>query len=319
MMKKVKELILDLNASDIIVICFALFLSSLNIIFHERIPTWQTNIIINVSFSALVVALAYLHKVSGKIFWQQLHIWYIVPTIFFSFKEVGYMIKYIHMGKDYDQFFIAIDRFLFGTDPTHVLFNIANPVLTEILQIAYATFYFLPIILGIELIRRKNYGGVTYLTFIIVYGFYLSYMGYFLWPGIGPRFTLHDFATTSQELPGLFITEFLREVVNSGEGIPSGTLNPAIVVQRDIFPSGHTQMTLLSMYLAYKFKAKSKIFIYPAGVLLIFATVYLRYHYFVDLLGGALFMVITLITGHYIYNHWSRFKNEPEFEWDKSK
>jgi len=314
-MRKFKELLLELNASDLIVICFGLFLSVLNIIFNNNIPTWGLNIFINCVFSLFIFGVAYMHKSTQKTFWEQLHYWYLVPTILFSFKEVGYMIKYIHMGKDYDQFLIAIDRFLFGTDPTHVMMKIANPALTELLQVAYASFYFLPIILGANLLIQKKIQGLTYSTFIIVYGFYLSYLGYFLWPGIGPRFTLHDFANTNTELPGLFATNFIREFLNSAEGIPAGAANPAELVQRDVFPSGHTQMTLLSMYLAYKFRVKTRWFIIPAGMLLIFGTVYLRYHYFVDLLGGALFMVLTLVTGHYIFNKWARIKKEPLFEW----
>jgi len=318
-MKKFKELFLELTASDIIVICFALFLSLLNAIFHYKIPMWHFDILINFAFIGLIFALVFLHKITQKTFWEQFHYWYLVPTIFLSFKEVGYMIKYIHLGKDYDQFLIAIDRFIFGTDPTHVLFNIANPFLTEILQIAYSTFYFLPVILGIDLLINKNKRGLTYSTFIIVYGFYLSYLGYFLWPGIGPRFTLHVFENTSKELPGLFLTDFLREFLNLGEGIPFGTPNPASVVQRDVFPSGHTQMTLLSMYLAYKFKAGSRKFIIPAGILLIFGTVYLRYHYFVDLLGGGVFMILTLVSGRYIYNKWAEYKKETPFDWKSFK
>ena len=119
--------------------------------------------------------------------------------------------------------------------------------------------------------------------------------------------------------PVFLMTDFIREFLNAGEGIQAGAANPAAMVQRDVFPSGHTQMTLLSMYLAYKFKAGSRKFIIPAGVLLIFGTVYLRYHYFVDLLGGAVFMVLTLVTGHYIYNKWAKFKNEPLFDWNNFK
>jgi membrane-associated phospholipid phosphatase len=287
----------------------------LNTIFYFKIPGWYFNVTINLIFIGFVFSLAYLHKTTKKVFWEQFHYWYLVPTIFLSFKEVGYMIKYIHLGKDYDQFLIAIDRFIFGTDPTHVLFNMANPVLTEILQVAYASFYFLPVILGANLIINKNIKGLTYVTFMIVYGFYLSYLGYFLWPGIGPRFTLHIFENTNTELPGLFLTNFLREFVNSGEGIPAGTLNPAQAVQRDVFPSGHTQMTLLSMYMAYRFKVKSQRFIIPAGILLVFGTVYLRYHYVVDIVGGAVFMVLTLVTGHYIYNKWASIKKSEPFDW----
>ncbi len=222
------------------------------------------------------------------------------------------MIKPIRMV-DYDQILIKIDRFIFGTDPTVFLHQFANPVLTEILQIAYSTFFFLPIILGIELLLNKKTDEFYYATFLVLYGFFLSYIGYILVPAIGPRFTLHDFSLTNKELPGLFLTNFLREVINSGESIPSGTLNPAEVVQRDVFPSGHTQMTLIVMYLAYKFNVKLKYFFWVTGTLLIIATVYLRYHYVIDLIGGAVFMWFTVWSGYYLYNWWQKVRGEKEF------
>jgi membrane-associated phospholipid phosphatase len=66
-------------------------------------------------------------------------------------------------------------------------------------------------------------------------------------------------------------------------------------------------MTLIVMYLSVKFNVKSKFILIPVGILLIFATVYLRYHYFIDLAGGFILMVFTMWSGYYIYNGWQRF------------
>ncbi len=132
------------------------------------------------------------------------------------------------------------------------LYQIANPVLTEILQIVYGMFYLLPIILGLSLLKEKRFVALDFAVFSVVYGFFLSYLGYFSLPGIGPRFTLHDFSTLNEQLPGLFLTNFLREIVNTGESIPAGTPNPAEVVQRDVFPSGHTMITLIVIYLSIR-------------------------------------------------------------------
>ena len=176
------------------------------------------------------------------------------------------------------------------------------------MQIVYSSFYFLLILLGANLIFEKKIIQLNYTTFIIVYGFFLSYIGYFLFPAIGPRFTIHNFEDINLELPGIWLTNFLREFVNSGESIPAGTLNPSAVVQRDAFPSGHTQMTLLTIYLALKYKIKTRYFLTIAGTLLIFATVYLRYHYVVDLIGGLIFMIFTLWSGKKIYYYWDNVK-----------
>jgi len=257
-----------------------------------------------------------MHNKKATKGWMYAHYFYLLPLILFTFKELYLMVKPIR-NIDYDQTLIAIDRFIFGVDPTVVLFKIAHPVLTELLQVVYATFYILPVVLSINLIIKKKWIELDYSVFCVVYGFFLSYIGYFLVPAVGPRFTLHDFAATETELPGLIITNFLREITNMGESIPNGTINPAELVQRDVFPSGHTQMTLIIMYIAYKLNVKSKYFIIPDGLLLIFSTVYLRYHYFVDLIGGLVFMIITMWSGKFIFNYWQRYKGQNEYHLTK--
>jgi len=81
--------------------------------------------------------------------------------------------------------------------------------------------------------------------------------------------------------------------VNAGESIPTGVPNDVALAltQRDVFPSGHTMMTLVLIYYAWRYRERVRWFVTVTGVLLIVATVYQRYHYVVDLIAGALFMV----------------------------
>ena len=315
-MSKFKELVKYLKAFDLVVIIFYIILSVLHIIYRDRIDTWLIWIIVNLLIIVISFFLAYMESNNENEFWNGVHYWYLVPVVLITFKELYFMIQPIRIY-DHDNMFILIDRWIFGTDPTQFLRQISTPWLTEILQIIYGTFYILPILLGLFLLRKKRYVAMDFAVFIVVYGFYLSYLGYFIWPGIGPRFTLHNFNTINQDLPGLFLTNFLRELVNSGESIPAGTLNPAAVVQRDIFPSGHTMITLIVMYLSVRLKSRSKYFFVPVGTLLIFSTVYLWYHYVIDLIGGLLFMIFALWTGKYIFNWWRRKIGEQEFEYGK--
>lgn len=315
-MNEIKSFLIKLKAFDLVVIAFYIFLIILNLIFADKILDSGIWIIVNLGVLFLTFAFAYLEYHYEIKFWRILHYWYIAPLILLTFKELYYMIKPIR-GMDYDFLFIKIDRFLFGTDPTYFVYHLTNPLLTEILQIVYGSFYLLPIILCLSLLRKKRYVAIDYALFSIVYGFFLSYLGYFSLPGIGPRFTLHDFDSVNQMLPGLYLTNFLREVVNVGESIPAGTLNPADVVQRDVFPSGHTMITLIVMYLSIKLKSRSRYFFIPVGSLLIFSTVYLWYHYVIDLIAGALFMMFAMWSGKYIFNWWRRKIHKEEFEYLK--
>jgi len=292
-----------LHSADILVIGFLTILTALNLIFAARIPGWWIMVIINIVAIGSVVWLGYARHNCGSRIIRITHDWYVAPVVFFSFKEIYFMVKPIHLGRDYDDLLIAIDRWMFGVDPTHWMMQFATPLLTEVLQLAYTMFYFLFLILGYELYRRHNLDLFHYFMFTCVYGFFLSYIGYFLLPAVGPRFTLHDFMTLDQELPGVWLTPYMRWFVNSGESVVMGVSNEVALAttQRDVFPSGHTMMTLVLMYLGGKYKVRSRYFIYITGVLLIIATVYQRYHYVIDLIAGAAFMVLCVATSQRLY------------------
>jgi len=302
-MNFIKSSTKNLLPVDFIVIAFCFFLSLLNLIYIQKVAFWYVHLMVNVMIVLFILFTVTKEKETKKFIWRQFHFWYLVPLIFIFYKELYGMIAPIR-GIIYDDVLILIDRYIFRFDPTVELYKIANPFLTELLQISYGTYFFLPILLGLDFIRQKKSEDFNNMTFLIVYGFALSFIGYILVPAIGPRFTLHNFEMNNVEMPGLFITNLLREIVNSGESIPHGTINPALIVQRDVFPSGHTQMTLMVMFLSVKFKSKLKWFFIIDGTLLIFATVYLRYHYVTDLIGGLFFMAFTLWSGKYIYRWW---------------
>lgn len=296
---------------------FYLFLTLLNIVFNQKIEEWYLLIALNVVVISFVSTIAYFDDKHGKYFVKMIHIFYLPFLIFITFKELYLMIKPIR-GIDYDDVLIQIDRWIFGFDPTVALHSISSPPLTEFLQIVYATFYFLPIILVVGFMVQKKYLCAEYAAYSVIFGFFLSYMGYFLVPAIGPRFTLHDFFATNVELPGLFLTNYLREFVNAAESIPSGTPNPIEAVQRDVFPSGHTMMTSITMYLSIKMKSKYWLALNITGALLIFSTVYLRYHYVIDVVGGLLFCVISLWSGFHFFNWWQRKNNRELFSYKAS-
>ena len=314
-MEKIKSFIINIKAYDLVTIFFFILLIIANIIFNNFVELWATLVLLNIVLISFILIMAYIeYKYENKIV-KIFHYWYLAPLVLLTFKEI-YLLVHAIRPNDYDWLFIKIDRWIFGTDPTVFLHQFAFPVLTEILQIVYGSFYLLPIFLCLILLYNNKQTAFEFSVFVIIYGFFLSYMGYFLLPGIGPRFTLHDFATINQQLPGLFLTNLLRDITNFGESLLPNTPNPAAVVQRDIFPSGHTMITLIVMYLSVRLKSNSKYFFIPWGSLLIFSTVYLWYHYVIDLFGGLIFMLFALWSGKYLFNWWRRKIGKEEFEYN---
>jgi membrane-associated phospholipid phosphatase len=64
-------------------------------------------------------------------------------------------------------------------------------------------------------------------------------------------------------------------------------------------------MTLIVMYLAHRYRIMSRWWLTAVGSLLIISTVYLRYHYVTDLIGGGLVMLFTIWTAPALVSIWN--------------
>ncbi len=203
------------------------------------------------------------------------------------FTELHYLVHTVH-PIDYDAELIAIDYRIFGVHPTVWLERFTWPWLTELLQVVYSTFYFLPIGLAVILLKNGEDEKFRFLIFQITYGFFLSYIGYFMVPAVGPRFTLDHLQTFPLE--GLWLTAAIRDTLNALENI-----------QRDAFPSGHTAMTLLVLYYAGRYHKKYFLFMLPVSILMVYSTVYLRYHYVIDIVAGVVLLGLIIWSGDRLY------------------
>lgn len=217
----------------------------------------------------------------------------IVPPAYVLYAGVKPIIEKLH-GSDMDSILINIDHAIFGVNPTEYLAQFATPWLTEYLQITYFLFFWFPIFHGLELLYFKRSQAFLILARNIIFAFLFSYLLYFFLPAIGPRFTIHDFELISHEIPGLFFTEPIRDFINYGGGITDPNIPAHIQVNRDCMPSGHTMMTLINMILAFRFGSKFKYIFLFLGLSLIFSTVYLRYHYVIDVFAGAFFALVSI-------------------------
>ena len=125
----------------------------------------------------------------------------------------------------------------------------------------------------------------------------MSYATYFLVPAIGPRFTLEHLQINP--VTGLWATQSIIDTLNFLESI-----------QRDAFPSGHTEMTILTMIYAWKFSRKYFWVLSIIGTSLIFSTVFLRYHYVIDVVAGALLAYIVYLISGPLYQRLKSLSNK---------
>lgn len=281
----------DLNPADLATVAYLMVIALLSAIFYHRVPVWWAICAGHAVAIALIFLIAEISKPlannpapSLRFFFRS---WYPVVLIPMVYKELEYLIPRIH-PRDYDRELAAIDYAIFGAHPTVWLERVTHPALTEIFQLSYTTYYFLPVVLGAVLWRRREFDKFHFLLFVIVLGFYLSYLGYIAVPAIGPRFILAD--QQSFPLTGILFYDFIRATLDRAEGIT-----------RDCFPSGHTELTLVVLYYSYRFDRRTFRSLIAPGSLLIISTVYLRYHYVIDVVAGALLAVAVILTAKPLY------------------
>jgi membrane-associated phospholipid phosphatase len=287
-----------LNPADIVVIAYLAIVALLIVIFSRRIEYWAWLGAAHLVVIALVVLLARFGpsgsavtasprlRVSPspplRVLWF-LRGWYPILLIGLTYKELTYLIPRIH-PRDFDAMLAAIDYRMFGVNPTVWIERFTWPPLTEVLQLTYSTYYLLPVILGVVLWRKRWLDKYFFWVFVVMFGFYLSYLGYLAVPAIGPRFLPSIIEAQTKPLTGVWLFLPVRQMLDRAEGIT-----------RDCFPSGHTELTLLVLYYSHRFHRRTFWWFLPFGIGIILSTVYLRYHYVIDVVAGALVAAIVVV------------------------
>src|SRR4030042_5959164 len=266
-------------------------LSLLVLIFKGQIPSWHTLLLNYILLLGLlfVLKISSDRNVTGKL-GTFFHHFSPILFVILIYESLGCLIQYLH--PDIDSWLIKIDFFIFGVHPTIWLEKWIFPWFTDIMSLAYISYYFLPIIFIVVIYLQHRTWEFDESVFILLFSYYLSFIGYILFPAIGPRSTLAHLY--SVPLEGSFITDFVRDGLNALEHN-----------KRDCMPSGHTQIVLIVLYLAYRFEKKFFYLFLPIVCCLILSTVYLRYHYVVDLFAGTLFAIACMIVGPRLYRYWS--------------
>jgi membrane-associated phospholipid phosphatase len=272
---------INLRPADTLNVSFLLFLAAITIFSRDVIPVSTTLVTVFIALIAAQIALMKYGRMNIVLSYAY-DLFFPFFCILIVFEGLGYMVHTLH-PKDIDPVLIKIDYIIFQGYPTVLLERFINPLLTDIMQLAYISYYFLPIILGMILKAQKDDQAFDRSLFLIIFCFYLSYIGYLLMPALGPRYTINHLQTL--DLEGLVFAQPIQDALNRLEGI-----------KRDAFPSGHTGVALTVLYCAYLHEKRIFWIYLPIVILLMISTVYSRYHYVVDVLAGILLAFATIIS-----------------------
>jgi membrane-associated phospholipid phosphatase len=236
--------------------------------------------------AAAVALLVWAVKRPARWTWHFRH-WYALPYVAACYKESAILIPVVR-GSNSDQWLADLDFRFWGAHPTVWLERMYSPLLTEYLQIVYSLFVPAVLLIPWLIWKRGRYAEFRAFAFLVAIGFLVSYIGYFCVPARGPRFLLKELQQTP--LHGLWLFEPLQRLLDNLES-----------AHYDCFPSGHTELTIIAWWGSrliskYLFAAY---FVYTLCI--IFATVYLRYHYTIDVLAGVMTAALLIAGSPMLY------------------
>jgi membrane-associated phospholipid phosphatase len=275
-----------INLIDGLTVVFTGMITLMLILFYSRFPLAGQLI---AAFTGLLLLAIFISTARHR--WRHVKIVRFLcdfsPVFFINiiYQLLGRITPY--MRPDVDGLLNRIDLAIFGAYPTVWLERLFFPWVADILALAYSSYYFIPLVLILTLYfqGRPEEFSITLATLLL--GYYMCFIGYIFMPAIGPRFTL----ASLQNVPfkGGAILDTIVKTINSLEGN-----------QRDCFPSGHTQTILISLWFAFKFKRPLFWVCLPVAAALIVSTVYLRFHYGIDIIAGFAAAVITVMLGYWL-------------------
>lgn len=195
----------------------------------------------------------------------------VYPLLLFTFFYCqANLANTLFFAAPFDPFFRRLDRTLFGVEPSFWLHRVfGSPLLDEVLHACYFSYYVeIPAIALILYARRRVLYG-SYLAAVCL-TFYVSYLTFIVLPVHGP----HPYR--GDEYRGFLFVPLMDAIYAAAE------------TGGGAFPSSHVAVALVALLYARRYGRGLFRFWLPLVAGLAVATVYCRYHYAVDTLGGLL-------------------------------
>ena len=305
-------MIKKLNPVDTITLIYASIIDCFIIYGWSRIEHPLRQILLHFSIIILILGLTYLHgKFPKSKFVFFLRLSYPLVLYGYFFESVSHLNLLIF--HDYiDGFFQKIDFSIFGYQPTlYWGTHFDTFFLQELFHFSYFSYYLMFFILAITLFVKRKYEYLGEFIFTLSFVFYICFLTYVILPVIGGRFYPEAMELAKTLRYGIF-TKIMAEIY-----IHSPHLGGA-------FPSSHVAIALVLMLSALKYEKKLGFVFIPITLLLSIATVYCHYHYFTDVLGGILYVIIFYPLSFKLYSKLEnifriKYYEEKNISYEKSK
>ena len=190
---------------------------------------------------------------------------------------------------------VAFDQWLFGAQPCVWSERFITSGRTELMSFFYVNFFWLAPSTSLVLLGLRRWSAFRATTMAVLTCFFLGYFLYVVFPAAPPRLVL---ASQFSVNLGGYPTGFAR--------LSAGAIELLPVDSRAAFPSLHTAVSLVALICAWRFVRPAFWLLLPFVLGLWVSTIYLRHHYFVDLLAGWLLAPVALYLAPRLDRFWAR-------------
>ena len=229
----------------------------------------------------------------SKNFFQLLQNILVFALMTFLYKETA-MLNTLIFPK-IDEFLSNLDQNIFKFQPSIEFSKHFNSLFfSELFYFGYFCYYLLPlVVLGIlyKFLPQK----IEEFGFILITSFLLYYFIFIIIPAEGPQFYF-TFPDNYIEAQGIF-GNAIKLIQKNGEA-PTAA-----------FPSSHVGISWIVIFWLYQNFRKSVKYFLPFVILLMFSTVYIKAHYFVDVVAGFLTAPIVFFLTFKFYKFLNRKLN----------
>jgi len=237
-----------------------------------------------------------------------------------------------NIDSNFDLFFMHIDELLFSLQPTIWMQKLLHPIAVEYFMIAYGLFFIYPFFYLIYLLQKNQVEYFQKVMFAELIMLIVSLSCFVLFPTWGPRFVL-DSQSPLFIQQTLSYTESIKGIsipwLYTLTGYPSfysmqvDLWNYLERIKTDCFPSLHTGLCLLCLIYAIRYRhvfknKKLAMWFWIVGVIsLIISTVYLRYHWVIDVIAGILLTILVYYFTEWIFGKWIKLRNKQKIEFEE--
>jgi len=270
---------ISLYTVDWATIIYLAILSFLIVLFSNNQPDWPYYILFNIFIFIIILLIArYLSDEKNK--WKRFfRHWYPMALFTFLYEEIRHLVHIIFPGW-FDGWINHLELKLFGEYPTIWLQKVVSVTLNEYMMFAYFSYYFLMPVLGAALYIKDRIKEFDQFLLICAVAFYISYLGFIFAPVEGPRYALSHIHNL--KLVGIIFTPVAQYVIKVA-GLHGGCM-----------PSSHVAVALVVMIFAIRYTRTLAWILTPLILSLFVATVYGRFHYFLDVVAGILVGFVAL-------------------------